>query len=174
MCWLGLWRKWDALDDFVLLGSLPSDNDLRRLKTLNVRAVVNLCKEVDEAQRVGARGMAYLWLPTLDYHSPSLSNLARGVAFAQEAAARGDKVYFHCKAGRGRSAALGLCYLMAQHGLTLTQADARLHTARPHASRRLTQYEPVREFARSLVERSNPGAPLITRVESPTSRERPA
>jgi atypical dual specificity phosphatase len=144
MCGLGLWNKWDAIDASVLLGIVPSERDLDELHGLGVRSVVNLCKEfTGHGARMAVRGMEQLHLPTLDFCSPTAEDIERGVRYIGEARGRG-KVYVHCKAGRGRSATVALCYLMASRGWGIVEAYAHLRAARPHVDGGLDRREAVR------------------------------
>jgi atypical dual specificity phosphatase len=146
---LGLWRQWDAVDEHVLLGAIPVWGDLRRLRALGVTAVVNLCEEFPgQPARLAALGMTQLHLPTLDYHCPSLDDINTALDFIRRRLADrpGEKIYVHCKAGRGRSAAVALCYLMASRGLGAADAARLIRQIRPLVRRRLDRLDPVRRF----------------------------
>lgn len=49
---------------------------------------------------------------------------------------RGESVYVHCKAGRGRSTTIVLCYLCMYHGLTPHEAHLFIKKLRPQISAR--------------------------------------
>jgi hypothetical protein len=51
----------------------------------------------------------------------------------------------HCKAGKGRSATVVVCYLMEQHRWTPEQAAARIAKLRPWASEDIEDRETVQE-----------------------------
>ncbi|RYG56938.1 hypothetical protein EON66_01655 [archaeon] len=55
---------------------------------------------------------------------------------------RGDTVYVHCKAGRGRSTAIVLCYLIKHCGLTYVLHCA-VHCARAGAHELTVHHVPV-------------------------------
>lgn len=149
MCLLGVWRRWDWIDDGVALGALPSRRDMARLGRLGVTAVVNLCEEFSgHAAELKTLGMTQLRLPTIDYHAPSEQHIREGVAFIQRELANGGKAYLHCKAGCGRSATLALCYLMARYRMTPRDAYERIRRVRPQISRRLYQRPAVLSFER--------------------------
>src|SRR5262252_8037902 len=58
---------WDFIDEQVLLGGALMFDDLERLRRQGVAAVVNLCAErSDNAHRLRAAQMDYLWLPVAD------------------------------------------------------------------------------------------------------------
>ena len=147
MCLLGVWRPFDEVDAHVLLGALPSKRMLRELKRLGVTGVINCCDEYcGDAGTLEALGLEQLHLPTLDYHSPGHEQVRQALAFIDRHARDGGRVYIHCKAGRGRSATLALCYLIATRGLSPEQAYAELKRKRPHIDRGLSRRAVVREL----------------------------
>lgn len=149
MCALGVWNKWDWITPNVLLGCRPSRRDIRQLRSMDISAVINLCEEFSGSQQLlTSLGMTQLHLPTLDYHTPTSGDLLRGMAFMVEQSRVGRKVYVHCKAGRGRSAVLVVCYMMATQGITADQAEACVRESRSQVDRHLANREAVRDFER--------------------------
>lgn len=132
---LGRWHWWDQVEGGLLFGAVPSPRELRQLATMGVGAVVNLCEEFEgHTRELAAAGLVQLHLPTLDYHCPTEDDLVRGITFIFEHRSATTSVYVHCKAGRGRSAAMVLCYLMAAHGIDAREAYARVKAARSHVT----------------------------------------
>jgi atypical dual specificity phosphatase len=141
-------RWWDRIDEHVILGALPFAGDAPKMKLEGVGAVVNLCAEYrgpEAAYRLA--GIEQLRLPTTDFSPPALADIERAVEFIREQAAQGRTVYVHCKAGRGRAAAVVLCYLMAAKGLRPAEAEALIRAQRPHVRRDLVQSRVIQEFA---------------------------
>lgn len=152
MCGLGLWRQADWVDAHVALGSLPSRKDLERLRAEGVRGVINMCEEYGGNLRaLNACGLRQLRLPTLDYHCPTEAQLEEGVEFIRAATARGEKVFVHCKAGRGRSAILVMCYLMTTRRIGAAEALALLRRVRPRLARGLDRHDAVRRLEAKCV-----------------------
>ena len=140
-------RWWDPVDDYILVGAFPTPSLVRRFHELSVGAVVNMCAEAagptdlyDEFE------IAYLHLPTVDYSSPKLQQVEKGVSFIADQAKLGHKTYVHCKAGRGRSATLAICWLIAKHDMAPEQAQSLLIEQRPHINRHLEERPVVRQF----------------------------
>jgi len=151
MCALGYWHQSDWVDDGVVIGSLPSATDLRRLSAQGVGAVVNLCEEFPgDARTLAACGLTQLRLPTLDYHCPSEEDLLRGVQFIRDQIAAGRKVFVHCKAGRGRSAILVLCYLMATRNLSAPEAVTILKSRRRQLAHNLDRHPAIQHIEARL------------------------
>jgi atypical dual specificity phosphatase len=151
MCALRVWRKWDWIDEHVLLGCVPSRRDIDRLHALGVTGIVNLCEEF--AGHLGALrrlGLEQLHLPTLDYHPPTTQDLLRGVAFIERHRRRGGKAYVHCKAGRARGPTLAIGYAISAYDLDPEQAWARVRAARPQIDGALHRRPVLNEFRRML------------------------
>lgn len=134
------WRRvWDRVDEHVILGAAPF---LRReLEALyhkeRVRGIVNMCREWDWHRRWYSRnGFVQLHLPTIDFDTPAFEDCLAGAQFIHEHAQRGETVYVHCKAGRGRSTTVVLAYLVLYKHMTPLQADAHVRRARAHISSR--------------------------------------
>lgn len=152
---------WDEIDTQVLLGACPLRSDLEKLRAAGVQAVVNTCEEFPGFTADYRRlGIDQLYLPTVDFTHPSRKDIDRAVQFIDDAIAAGKKVYIHCKAGRGRSATIAICWLMHSRGLSLHQAQQHLLRCRPHVNPRLTTRPVVRQYAEELgaVDASDPAA----------------
>ncbi len=155
MCALGVWNRWDWVDDHVMVGALPSGRDLQRLYRMGISAIVNLCEEyAGNGARLSALGFIQLRLPTLDYHRPCAEDIARAVEFITQQIAVGKKVYIHCKAGRGRSVTIALGYLMATRQIDSHQAYQWLRSIRPHIDSDIPYTPELRDFERRLGARS--------------------
>ena len=140
-------RWWDWVDESVLIGALPSENHVLELKAEGIGAVINTCNEyAGPLAQYQQAGIEQLHIPTVDFTPPSLEDVRAGVAFIQRQIASGRKVYVHCKAGRGRSATIVICYLIRK-GLTPEEAQKLLLEKRPHVLANLCERECVRQFA---------------------------
>lgn len=74
--------------------------------------------------------VSWCHLPTVDFNAPSLSDIRTGVEWMKDHTAAGHRVYVHCNAGRGRSAVIVICYLMATTGCTSAEAYELLSAKR--------------------------------------------
>ena len=133
MCAVGVWRRWDWVDEHVAVGALPSARLLKQLADAGISAILNLCVEYcGNERRLAALGMTQLHLPTLDYHRPCAEDIARAVDFIKEQIAAGKKTYIHCKAGRGRSVTIAVGYLMATRQISAKEAFLHVKSIRPN------------------------------------------
>jgi atypical dual specificity phosphatase len=145
---------WDPIDEFVLLGAMPLRSDVGPLYELGVRGVVNMCEEYPGPTAEYAKvGIEQLWLPTTDFHHPTLDHVASGVEFVESFVRKQKIVYVHCKAGRARSATIIICWLVKYRGMNLQDAQQRLLSCRPHVNRTLADRPVVMEYCRGLSRR---------------------
>ena len=141
---------WDWVNDNVLLGALPSAKDVPRLKALGIGAVVNACGECAGPLSAYRRAeIEQLRLPLVDFLPPRLADVRLGVAFIHQQLVRGRKVYVHCKAGRGRSATIALCYLL-EKGQTPEEAQRLLLQKRPQVLPTLFKRKVVTEYFKAV------------------------
>ena len=138
--WPERYRLWDKAtpSGHLLVGSAPVlRSDLRRLKEQGVTHVVNLCWEWGgDPAYCEAIGLRHLHLPTLDFDPPTWKDALRGANFICDALKGGGRCLVHCKAGKGRSVLLVLCYLVLHEEMKPRAADAQLRANRPQISRK--------------------------------------
>ncbi|CAF2102422.1 unnamed protein product [Brassica napus] len=110
-------RWWDQIDEFLLMGAVPFRKDVPRLKQLGVGGVITLNEPFETlvpSSMYNAYEMDHLVIPTRDYlFAPSIADITRAVNFIHQKALLGKTTYVHCKAGRGRSTTVVLCYLVS-------------------------------------------------------------
>jgi atypical dual specificity phosphatase len=74
-----------------------------------------MCEEYrGPVRQYKALGMTELWLPSVDHFCPTVEALEAAVHFVQQHQKAGQRVYVHCRAGHGRSAAAVYCWLLSQ------------------------------------------------------------
>lgn len=123
---LGHWTT--DMDDTVTMGGAPFGflgfpRDL--YENRGIRGVINLCDEYPgPARDYQSLGMVELRLPTVDHFEPSVQSLQTAVSFIQDYAHRGERVYVHCRAGHGRSAAVVMAWTMMTNAATATASAA--------------------------------------------------
>lgn len=142
---LGLGRGWlSAIEPNLYLGAMPMPRDVERLARRGVCAVINACEEYrGPVARYRELGIEQLHLPIVDYGEPSSEQVARALGFLREHIAAGCGVLVHCKAGRGRSATLILCWLVAERGMDPEAAQRAVLAVRPRVAPRLFRREVV-------------------------------
>jgi atypical dual specificity phosphatase len=142
---------WDIIDEHVLLGGTLMFDDVERLQSQGVRAVVNLCAErPDNLHRLDAARMEYLWLPVRDTRPPTVEQIMQGLAWIESRVNDGAAVYIHCAAGIGRSATLLACWYMYTRGMSVAQVLHFIKQRRPQAALTRWQVRRLEEFATLL------------------------
>ncbi|KAG9322642.1 hypothetical protein KVV02_002371 [Mortierella alpina] len=139
------WHWYDPIPHTpLILGALPSEHQLVHMQRYDkVQYIINMCAEFPGHSGTMSRlGLIQCWIPTRDFHTPSVDSIWRGVQFIEKfetgcsalpQSERGT-IYLHCKAGRGRSATVALCWLVYTYSLTTIEAQRILLRARGQAS----------------------------------------
>jgi atypical dual specificity phosphatase len=116
---LGRWTT--QVDDTVIMGGAPIGwlNVPKKLhEKYGVKSVINLCEEYKGPTRQYQKlGIRELHLPTTDHFEPSVQDMKTAVEFIRQHHDNKDdmgRVYVHCRAGHGRSAAVVYAWLMSK------------------------------------------------------------
>ncbi|KAM7515500.1 hypothetical protein LguiA_005083 [Lonicera macranthoides] len=143
-------RWWDQIDQFLLLGAVPFPKDVPRLKQLGVGGVITLNEPYETLVSTSlyhAHGIDHLVIPTRDYlFAPSFVDISRAVDFIHRNACCGRTTYVHCKAGRGRSTTIVLCYLVEYKHMSPTAALEYVRSRRPRVLLAPSQWKAVQEY----------------------------
>ena len=154
---LGRWlktRNWyDFIAPHVIVGAFPFRRDVEGLAGAGVDAGVNTCEEYGgPAEEYKKFSIEQFYMPTIDFTHPAFEDVCKAVEFIESYVEEGKTVYIHCKAGRGRSATVAICWLMKHFGLTANEAQALLLEKRPHVNARLTERPVVKRYEAWLKE----------------------
>jgi len=104
---------WDEMDSKVIIGAAPLPWHIPALQEMGVTAVINMQYEyLGPVDAYKAAGIRQIRLPTEDHTEPSTTCMKTAIEFIK---ANEGKVYVHCKAGHGRSAAVVLGWLACTH-----------------------------------------------------------
>lgn len=142
---------WTLIDSHVFLGAAPIRflNHVEQLHARGVRGVINLCSEYRGPTDLYRKyGIEQLYLPTTDHQEPSVADLRAAIEFIEKHKAQKSRVYIHCKAGRGRSAAVAFCWLMHERRWSLEITQDYLNSKRA-VRKTLYQQKAIRSFNQS-------------------------
>ncbi|KAL3532557.1 hypothetical protein ACH5RR_006078 [Cinchona calisaya] len=143
-------RWWDQIDQFLILGAVPFPKDVPRLRQLGVGGVITLNESYETLVPTSlyhAHGIAHLVIPTRDYlFAPSFLDINQAVDFIHKNASVGQTTYVHCKAGRGRSTTIVLCYLVEYKNMSPASALEYVRSKRPRVLLAPSQWKAVQEF----------------------------
>ncbi|VFQ87824.1 unnamed protein product [Cuscuta campestris] len=143
-------RWWDQVDEFILLGAVPFPKDVPRLKQLGVGGVITLNEPYETLVPTSlyhAHEIDHLVIPTRDYlFAPSFGDINQAVDFIHKNATSGRTTYVHCKAGRGRSTTIVLCYLVEYKHMSPAAALEYVRSIRPRVLLAPSQWKAVQDF----------------------------
>jgi atypical dual specificity phosphatase len=118
---------WTRIDSQLILGGIPLHNlsHLEALKKENVGAIVSILEPFElvptlhfnpiSKEEWESNDITVLQLSVEDTYGVQREDISRAIDFLIEQQKHGKTVYIHCKAGKGRSASIVLCYLLYQY-----------------------------------------------------------
>ncbi|ORY07444.1 phosphatases II [Basidiobolus meristosporus CBS 931.73] len=151
------WTWWNRVDKTVIIGALPDESLIRELnRTANVKYVVNMCREFDElCQLYKELDIEQVRLETEDFTTPSLENIRAGVEYIESCVKKNNgTIYVHCKAGRGRSATMVLCYLITRYELSPEKAQQILLKSRAQVDKHIHLNDVVQDYYTTVKDRT--------------------
>ncbi|CAF1815596.1 unnamed protein product [Brassica oleracea var. botrytis] len=141
---------WDRVAQFILLGAVPFPSDVPRLKELGVCGVITLNEPYETlvpSSLYKSYCIDHLVIATRDYcFAPSMEAVCQAVEFIHRNASLGKTTYVHCKAGRGRSTTVVICYLVQHKHMTPEEAYAYVKSIRPRVKLATAQWKAVLEY----------------------------
>jgi protein-tyrosine phosphatase len=159
------WPVYNKITDNLFLGRLPLKNrDDHRIMIdqENIGAVLSVV-EYFENHSLGilsdpvvpedwaTLGIDHRQIETPDFCPLSVQNIERGVNFIEEEIKKGKKVYVHCKAGRSRSAAIIVSYLIKSKQFnTVEEAINYVKEKRSLISLKQSKIDSIKEYAKTI------------------------
>ena len=170
MFWGGRW--WDNINDNIILGAIPlhNSNHLELLKKENVGAILSLLENFEMSGTIYFRpiskeewennGINFLQIQVEDSKGVRAEDIHKCIMYISENIKNNKKIYVHCKAGRGRSASIVLCYMLwkmyQETGLitveNITQTYNRLKNLRGEISINDNQFITIRDYVIELLD----------------------
>ncbi|VYS54562.1 unnamed protein product [Arabidopsis thaliana] len=143
-------RWWDRVAEFILLGAVPFPSDVPQLKELGVCGVITLNEPYETlvpSSLYKSYCIDHLVIATRDYcFAPSMEAICQAVEFIHRNASLGKTTYVHCKAGRGRSTTIVICYLVQHKNMTPEAAYSYVRSIRPRVLLAAAQWKAVVEY----------------------------
>ncbi len=133
------WREpaW-VIPNHLALGPFPQVQDLERLRTQGITAILTLNEEHEGSLPLRLKSQ-FTWsrveIPDgLFGGVPEVSHLAQCVEILGQWRSEGHHVYVHCMAGIGRSPLICAAYLIIYESYSLSESLQRIQQVRPIAS----------------------------------------
>ncbi len=152
----------NKITDSLYLGRIPLKNrdDHTRLKELGITSVLSVVEKFenhsvslfsDPVTPDDWKGLnvSHLQIESRDFSPLSTSSIARGVQFIADEIGAGKKVYVHCKAGRTRSCAIIVAYLMKyfpEKFASVEEAIAYVRALRPIITLSEDKVERIKQY----------------------------
>lgn len=142
-------------------------DDFQSIMKLGIKAILSVT-ELFEVQARGPitspvhpeqwkeAGVQQLQLSTPDFGTIEINLILKGVKYLHWQLQQNNDVYVHCKAGRGRSFLVVLCYLMMYHGMTYDQAYECIKGSRSQVGMAKDKKETALEFERLVRNMNRP------------------
>lgn len=129
------------------------EDELPRLYSAGVRAVVSLLNIPSDAVVFESAGFAFLCLPVPDGGAPTLEQATKFVRFVNEQSTLHQPIAVHCEAGLGRTGTVLAVYLIAQ-GDSAEAAIRRIREVEKVAVETPRQIQFLEQFAQRIRQHS--------------------
>ena len=160
--WTGGSDWWSPTTEQVILGAMPLKSHLKALKNLQITDIITIQKAFETKNSliyplcmdsVNALKIKQYKFEAPDFIPLSTTLINQGADLIQKIITenRDAKIYVHCKAGRGRSAAIVLAYLLkyAEKFENIDDAYSFLKKQRPQVNLNQKQLNSVKEASKS-------------------------
>ena len=138
------------LTDDIGIAPQPAEKDLRAIRELGFRGLVDLRDETpDCGVAVRSQNLNYMRVPIVEGAAPSVDELYEVAGWVTGHIIENGPVLVYCREGRGRSAMVAVASLV-KLGLPLPEAYSILMRARPTAVISSRQMRALEDFASSL------------------------
>lgn len=137
-----------------MLGSmpLPGGKDAKILKDLGVTAIVNLCKEFKgPIHEYKLHHIYQYYVPCCDIIEPNLIAVLTAVKYIRDFVNKhpNEKIFVHCKGGRGRSVSVVLSYLLTI-GYNVDDAMELIRSKRNVVDQSVKDYSAVKTLQEAI------------------------
>lgn len=150
---------WSRIAPFNLyLGAIPLKNEghLEGIHALGVTRVLSVVEDFEiedgwfnipvKKEEWESLGIEMIQIKAADFLPLKLEEIETGVEYLASLLEAGETVYVHCKAGRGRSATIVICYLMKYHSLSFDEAYQFVYDFRPQINLNVEQQKAIFDY----------------------------
>eukprot|EP01095_Lingulamoeba_sp_RSL-Kostka_P009086 TRINITY_DN310_c0_g3_i1.p1 TRINITY_DN310_c0_g3~~TRINITY_DN310_c0_g3_i1.p1 ORF type:complete len:274 (-),score=94.90 TRINITY_DN310_c0_g3_i1:145-966(-) len=149
-------KHWDSVTDGIVLGAIPlSKHKDTLVNEEGITGILTLLESFEiekgilyapvQPKEWDAVNVENKWIKTLDYEPVSPKMLEDGADFIHEHLSKdnNNKIYVHCKAGRGRSTACVITYLCKYKNMKVDEAWKLVKEKRSQINLNTRQYKSV-------------------------------
>ncbi|KAL2911161.1 hypothetical protein HK105_209369 [Polyrhizophydium stewartii] len=183
---------YNRIDERLVIGALPDDEAVVRelVEKENVTGVLNMCAEFAGLQSLyNQLGVEHAHMGVDDFEVPNaimLQSAVNAISLCRSGAQwikthleetqprkPNASVYVHCKAGKGRSAAVALAYLISTYGMTPQEAQVVLLEKRRQVDEDIYETPEVADFYEMYLSRLELQAEPVTDTADTTKTVQP-
>ncbi len=133
----------------LILGAYPWPNSMMQKLILEERVSCFVNTVGEKSMYPPNSSYKQMYFPMVDFLHPKKDSVSRAVDYIDDQINAGHTVYVHCKAGKGRSGTVVMCWLVSKLGLSPVEAQKLLSAKRRQVLPNLYTREVVKEFAHS-------------------------
>jgi len=145
---------WNDINDKIILGAMPyhDKNHITKLKQCNIDSVITINEDYElEPSYIGTpvkpidwynNSIKHLQIQIPDATAPDLEIIKKCIDFIES----NKKTYVHCKAGKGRSVLVIICYLMYKNNTSFQDTLKEVKTKRIQANLNVEQLKTGQAF----------------------------
>jgi protein-tyrosine phosphatase len=154
---------WTEIDENFVLGALPLEYQMDRIKALGITHVISVVEPFElepgivqptQSEQWRTMGIEHKHIEAPDFYGVPTEKIHEGIKYIHEELQKNPKAkfYIHCKAGRGRSATLLLCYKMKTNNQEFDSKEKTydyLKRLRPHINLNENQMLAAQDYLNS-------------------------
>ena len=126
-----------VVDSTLMRGAKPTEAQLKELKSNGVKSIISFCTNFnpqnpklkippDEANWAQKLGMDFYWMPMRSNSNPKKEEVNAFFAITDQARAKGEKVFIHCRHGADRTGLFSAIYRLRNQNVRLSDVIREL------------------------------------------------
>jgi len=146
----------------IYLGGIPLKNKghIDMFNNLGITSILSLLEDFEyqetyiskpvKTEDWNDKNIKQYKIKALDFEPLSIDEINEGVKFLKDEIESNNKVYVHCKAGKGRSVTIVCCYLIAEKNMTAKEALEFVKSKRCNINLNKHQKKRIEEFEKTI------------------------
>lgn len=150
---------WTKIEPYnIYLGAIPLDNErhAEKIIAMGVTSILSILEDFEMEEWILTMpvqhtkwieaGIHVKHIKAVDFSPLTREEIKEGITFLVQESEEGHTIYVHCKAGRGRSAAIVVGFLVEKERLSLHDAISRVKAQRPEINLNKYQIQALTDF----------------------------
>ena len=130
-------QNFHKVDETLMRGAKPTEAQLKELKSNGIDTIISFCTNYnpqnpklrtipEEANWAKKLGMKFHWIPERSNRNPSPDDVNKFFKIIDNARARGEKVFIHCRHGADRTGLFSAIYRLKNQNVKLSDVIKEL------------------------------------------------